>query len=239
MKITQSQLCRGAVRIKSIRTMRISFKQRMFKVLKTLQWPVCSSWSVVQPPSLCGKGSCRDLPACVMQLWLPELPPGEVPWGQLVTFIWASEFSRPFFTHSQVDMRWPLQGRALFDFTLKVSFKAQFLPLSLQQLWSKLWGWGEESSFTFLSTTRKYDPNLSFAGHSSRDVFPNVSQPQLPHLWLGTMSKPLRPVTGLNGRMQWAQSSGPGTLKKWLQQWYSSGSFWQLILSYSTCMAAL
>ena len=59
-------------------------------------------------------------------------------------------------------------------------------------------GWGEESSFTLLSTTRKYDPNLSFAGHSSRDVSPNVSQHQLPHLWLGTMSKPLWPVTGLN-----------------------------------------
>ena len=48
-------------------------------------------------------------------------------------------------------------------------------------------GWREESSLTLLSTTRKYDPNLSFAGPSSRDVFPNISQPQLSHLWLGTI----------------------------------------------------
>lgn len=139
MKTTQSQPCRGALRIKLNRTMRVSFKQHIFKVLKTLQWPVCSSWSDVQPPRLCGKGSCGDLPACIMQLCLPELSWGG-PWGQLETFIWASESSRPFFTHSQIDTWWPLQARALFDLTLKVSFKAQFLLLSLQQLWSKLWG---------------------------------------------------------------------------------------------------
>ena len=138
MKITQSQPCRGAVRIKSNRTMRVSFKQHVFKVLKTLQWPVCSSWSDVQPPRLCGKGSCRDLPAWVIQLCLPELSWGGS-WGQLVTFIWASGSSRPFFIHNQIDTCWPLKATALFDLTLKLSFYC-YLYSSCDQSCGVGWG---------------------------------------------------------------------------------------------------
>lgn len=45
-----------------------------------------------------------------------------------------------FFTHSQRDTWWPLWVRGLLDFSLKVSLKAPFLPLYLQQLWSRWWG---------------------------------------------------------------------------------------------------
>lgn len=77
---------------------------------RQLQRPSCLCHATLHSRTFLGAfGAAHDIHMCLSLLYL-------------------------FFTHSQRDTWWPLWVRALLDFSLKVSLKAPFLPLYLQQL---------------------------------------------------------------------------------------------------------
>lgn len=158
-----------------------------FKWGEYSQRPVCCSWSDLQPPRLCARRSCRDPAACVVQLRLPETF-----LGSLQGSLWHSCEPQGFLdlcSPTGRETRCPLQARTHLDFSLQVFLKDQFLPLYLQQLRSRRWAVGGlgilgHYSLYYGKTSQLSVPNQLFASHSTWDIFPNLSQPQFPHLWL-------------------------------------------------------
>lgn len=154
---------------------------------------------------------------------------------------------RGFYTSSrhlsQRDTWWPLQAWAFLDFSLKDFLKAQFSS------WSRQWDGAKNppSLFTYHGNISNLQvPNLSCARHFTWEIFPNLSQTQFPHLWLGMISYHPGSHRTEWWNAKWLLSSEPGTALPMATEtdtlhmdlWYSSSSFWQFIFSYSTRVTA-